>query len=422
MKLPALIPVILAGLVVCAMLTSTAAYGADDKENLAEARRLFKAGARAYKLGKFDKAVIAFDQAYEVAPRPALLFSSAQALRRQYTIDKKPRYLKRALSLLNTYVDQVPEGGRRLDAVKGIEQLEAKLKELGETSEDSSGGEKATLPTTATIYVESVVAHAVVSIDGGPELVLPTFTEVKPGPHKVRVDAAGYESWEKTVNTFAGKVRSLDPELTELPAYLMFSGDEGVEVVVDGRPVGKTPMVTGVEMPAGTHLVVAGRNGYREYVKQLELKRGQQHTVELDLGLTAQRTTSWVLFGAAGVAAITGAVFAGLSLSKQAEAADIYDSQQQQQRSLTVAELDQYTSALGRRDHFSRAAGISLGVGVVAAITGLLTFVYDQPELYTVNQADAATQTDRQHQTAVDKPAWRITNAGQLGIGLQVKF
>src|SRR5262249_49982115 len=66
----------------------TAASGrADDVE---QAKNYFNAGATAYAAGQFVAAAQAFDQAYKLAPRPAILFSMAQAERRQYVIDSRP--------------------------------------------------------------------------------------------------------------------------------------------------------------------------------------------------------------------------------------------------------------------------------------------------------------------------------------------
>src|SRR4051812_9930626 len=54
----------------------------------ADARLYFNAGARAYAAGKYVPAIRAFEEAYRIEPRPGLVFSIAQAYRRQYFIDK----------------------------------------------------------------------------------------------------------------------------------------------------------------------------------------------------------------------------------------------------------------------------------------------------------------------------------------------
>ena len=44
-----------------------------------EARRYFEAGKQAYEAEQFAAAALAFDEAYRLEPRPAILFSLAQA-------------------------------------------------------------------------------------------------------------------------------------------------------------------------------------------------------------------------------------------------------------------------------------------------------------------------------------------------------
>ena len=46
-------------------------------------------------------AVQAFEQAWALAPRPAIIFSMAQALRRQYFVDRKQENLDRAINPKN---------------------------------------------------------------------------------------------------------------------------------------------------------------------------------------------------------------------------------------------------------------------------------------------------------------------------------
>src|SRR5579871_6423187 len=63
----------------------------------ADARLYFNAGARAYAAGKYVAAIRAFEEAYRMDPRPGLVFSIAQAYRRQYFIDKAKENLSQAI-------------------------------------------------------------------------------------------------------------------------------------------------------------------------------------------------------------------------------------------------------------------------------------------------------------------------------------
>ena len=93
-------------LLVVAVLATAASHAQQppppSKAALAEARKLFRAGARAYDAGRFDVAVQAFDQAYELAPKVAIRFSTAQALRRLYAVDANQEHLVKALRYFET--------------------------------------------------------------------------------------------------------------------------------------------------------------------------------------------------------------------------------------------------------------------------------------------------------------------------------
>ena len=52
---------------------------AEEPDLLVQMKAYFNAGAEAYELGDFAAAIQAFDQAYRAMPRPAILFSLAQA-------------------------------------------------------------------------------------------------------------------------------------------------------------------------------------------------------------------------------------------------------------------------------------------------------------------------------------------------------
>ena len=64
--------------------------------SVAKAKELFDAGAREYENGRFDLAIQAFEQAYKIAPRDGIVFSMAQAHRRQFTRSSDPAHLARA--------------------------------------------------------------------------------------------------------------------------------------------------------------------------------------------------------------------------------------------------------------------------------------------------------------------------------------
>ena len=80
-----------------------------------EAKALFYAGAQAYDAGQFPAPPSRRSRLrpYRLAARPGILFSIAQAHRKQYYIAKHPDDLRAALKGYREYLAQVQQGGRR---------------------------------------------------------------------------------------------------------------------------------------------------------------------------------------------------------------------------------------------------------------------------------------------------------------------
>src|SRR5262245_42816610 len=135
---------------------------------LEEAKALFVAGDKAYSAGNFPAAIRAFQEAYKKAPLPPLLFSMAQAYRRQYAIDRKQENLREAITHYRKYIEQVPQGGRRADAAAALTELEVVASQSAPA--DPSGQ---TAPSTAPadtqsptrLMISSTVKEAQISLD-----------------------------------------------------------------------------------------------------------------------------------------------------------------------------------------------------------------------------------------------------------------
>ena len=103
-----------AALVVALLTTSRmAAAGEPTTDDVERARTFFNAGAQAYASARYAEAVRSFEQAYELAPRPQLLFSLAQAERKEFFASNDGGYVRRAVQHYKAYLEQVPSGGRR---------------------------------------------------------------------------------------------------------------------------------------------------------------------------------------------------------------------------------------------------------------------------------------------------------------------
>jgi tetratricopeptide (TPR) repeat protein len=85
------------------------------------ARELYLRGDRLYAEGSYDEAVVAFEKAYELSQRPALLYDMANAL------ERLGRY-EEALRRLQDYVPYAPEH-QRGSVLKRIRSLESRAEE-----------------------------------------------------------------------------------------------------------------------------------------------------------------------------------------------------------------------------------------------------------------------------------------------------
>lgn len=398
--------------------------------DLAAAKRLFRAGARAYDAGQFAAAVQAFDQAYELSPRPALRFSAAQALKRQYTLDRDPALLRTAQAYYQEYLRSEKQGKRVKDAVEALGEIDILLQTLetpsptvggadpgGESGEGAEGGgEPAPAPTTpsaspvtpptmGTLQVDSNVTGAsatVVGPDGTQELTeLPRWLEVPPGTYEVTIRAEGYDDGGRTVRVDAGRISLADPPLREKPARVTISADEGAEVLVDGRPMGRTPL--SLELPSGGHRVIVGQDGYDVFARNLDLGRDDEHLVEADLSMTGQRIAAWTFIGVSAASGVVGISLAIAGAREQVLArriADLADpSRTDTPRALTPAERDTYNGHISTRDNFARFAGGAIALGVVSGTVGLLLYALDEPDLY-----GAAAKSDDDRPSSSETP------------------
>src|SRR5512139_3732457 len=93
-------------------------------DDVAQAKTHFAVGARAYEERKFRVAIDAFEESYRLAPRPAILFSIAQAYKRQYYEGRTDRDLSQAIAYYRRYLKDEPNGKRAGEASAALGDLE----------------------------------------------------------------------------------------------------------------------------------------------------------------------------------------------------------------------------------------------------------------------------------------------------------
>ena len=328
------------------------------------AKKLFEAGAQAYSSGQFTAAIQAFEQALKVVPKPAILFSLAQAERRQYFLDKNPATLRASIKNFRSYIEQVPEGGRRVDAAQALSELEILESRLADATSVKPAPKE-----PARLMVMSRTPGATASIDGGEAKPVPVGVVVTPGKHKVRVAAKGHYAEEREPVAIENTIVPVDMNLRAMPATLVVDGPSGAEISIDGHYAGTVGEVSELQVPAGARYVTLNKPGREPVALELELGRGERRQVTVPLRMTRQRYFALGVLGLAGVGAVTAGVTGVIALGHERDAKAI--ETQRRDATITTADVAVYDRQVLLRDRFvgytTIAGGVALGAGLVGA-------------------------------------------------------
>lgn len=338
-----------------------------------KARALFDAGVEAYKQGQFLAAAQAFVQAHEILPKPQLSFSIAQAFRRSFDATQDQDHLVQAVKYYRQYLDEVPEGGRRLEATQALGDLRPWLTRLG-VDADAAG--EMTFPTR--LSVRSPVPGAVAVVDGGEVHALPYSAQIQPGAHRIEVHAEGYRSEVREILAEERETVPLDVPLEGIAPTLDVTMADGAEVVVDGQTLGEAPFSQPLPVTRGRHYVTVLERGHEAYAAEIDFDYGTKTSLAVDLPATNQRRVAWGVLAAGGAGLVTSGVLFGIALVQESRAKEI--GERQAAGTITPQERNDFNAALGARDDFALAGGVAAGVSGAVALTGLFLYLFDEPQ------------------------------------------
>ncbi|GAB4568818.1 MAG: hypothetical protein Tsb0020_22690 [Haliangiales bacterium] len=344
----------------------------------AEAERLFRTGERAYHAGRYDMAVRAFEASYELLPAPQIAFSTAQALRLQYFVDKDVVQLKRAIELYRVYLDGLPQGDRREVAVTHLAELEPiwlRLEAAGAV--DTVPDRVRERPRTGLLALSSQVDAAVATV-AGKSGELPFEVEVEPGRYEVTVTADGYISANRTITAVAGAVIPVEVVLEPVPAQVSVATEDGAEILIDGRRAGVTPLAEPVRLLPGEYYVSVSKRGHHGWGQELTVERGQAVSLEADLSRTRMRIASYAVFGFAGLSFLSAGATALQAASQTREAREL--ESRHEREGLTRPEIERYNRLRSDRDNYVGVTYGLIGAGAIAGITGFLLYWFDTPQ------------------------------------------
>ncbi len=349
------------------LLVALAATPAD------RARDLYRAGSEAYRQGQYQVAINAFEEVLTIERRPAAIFSAAQAHRLQYFVDRGPEHLDRAVVLYREYLEAAPGGSRRNHAAQHL----ATLTPIYERERSNEDALEDSAPQ-ARIIVAANVEEATARVDDGEPTPIPAGFIVEPGPHRVFVEAPGYES--VTLDTVAVEegVTALNPELSPTPGRVTVYAPEGARVGIDGRVVGRAPLAEPLAVSPGSHVLSVIDDGRDPFVRRLEVGSGSSAEVEVDLSLSTQRLGAWVALGVGTASLVTSVFTLRGALVAESDASEL--ERRIAAGNATVDDGARYSERISDRDTSARATIALAAVGVVALGTAAFLWVSDDPD------------------------------------------
>ncbi|MBI5546905.1 MAG: PEGA domain-containing protein [Deltaproteobacteria bacterium] len=341
-----------------------------------KAKAFFQAGAQAYDSGRFDAAVEAFEEAYRLAPLPAILFSMAQAERKQFYVLRQRESLDRAIVHYRAYLEAKGAASRRAEAADALAELEAVAARLVPVV---SVAPKIEPPKAARarLMVTTQAPRASVAIDDEPPVDAPFIGELDPGRHRVRVTAEGFHAEERELELVPGPPAGLDLPLKERAGRLSVEAPAGTEIYVNGRLVGEVPLREALELPSGPHAVTLIRRGLQAWTGEVVLERGKQTGIAPAMERTGQRVVSWTVLGVGAAALLAGGACTAAAYDRQGVAEDVLEAKQA--RNIGPQELLQYGDAVRARDRWRTAAQVSTGAGAGLLAIGALLYWLDRP-------------------------------------------
>ncbi len=378
-----------------------------DEARLREAKALFDVGATQYEAGDYLLAIQAFEQAYAIVPREGIVFSMAQAHRRQHTRTSDAKHLTRAIELYREYLARVPSGGRVADAVKALEELESRvgvgvaagLAAAGLAAGPRNEGE-VTNAAQSRIVVNIVVPQTTITIDDGSPASPPLNLVVTPGRHRVVLRAPGYFDEAFDVFVAEGQIAPANVPQRERPASVRVLGGDGASLSVDGRLVGTLPLARPLELPGGRHFVSAELNGHVPFSAELELRRAEERIVSVELETTTQRRVAWGLTGGAIGLGVVASVFATVAVTRDQAARGLLEASKE--RALSMAEHDEYESAREDRSLFIAMSAGGFGAATLFGASGLGLLWFDEPRSPVVPVYDAPSRRDPEERPSMN--------------------
>ena len=261
-----------ARLLILATFLGAPSLAAQSESAKREARERFDRGLRLFNQGDDGGALAEFRRAYELIPHPLVLYNTGVVLAAMRRPVEALDALDRLLASPGDVSADRLEHARRLRA-----EQSARVAELAITSN---------------------VAGARIEIDGVEvgQTPLAEPLKVASGERVVALIAPGHAPSRRRVTVAGGRRATLDVKLDPVEGRLaMLSVSSTVpdaEILIDGKPAGKTPLAGPLAVVPGKRVVDVRRAGYRSVRRVVDLAGGASAKVDAPLVVDPGKLTS----------------------------------------------------------------------------------------------------------------------------------
>jgi len=254
---------------------------------------------------KYEEAIAAYNQAYELGKNPAVLYNKGRA---EQALGRFPQ----ALADLERFEKEAPP-----EMLALVPKLKERIADIRSR--------------ITTLTVDCKISGARVLVRDKQIGVAPLSepVQVASGAAKIEVIAEGYFPYVKEPTLPGGStftfVVQLVPKATQ-SILMVRSAVPGSQVVVDGKPAGAVPAE--VVVGPGSHKVVVRQEGYEESEVSVVTAAGDNKSVQVDLAKKAALTSKWWFWTGVGVIVVGGAVLTyALLTEKKAGSGDFTPGQ-----------------------------------------------------------------------------------------------
>jgi hypothetical protein len=212
----------------------------------------------------------------------------------------------------------------------------------------------------------------------------PLTFKLFPGSYTLIAEKEGFEPTKRKVEVTAGTPAMFDLQLLPKGAVATVNlrvPERDADIMVDSKRVGRTPLEEPLRLPAGDHEVVVMKQGFATWKGTVSVKGGETKDVVVSLipeggdpdaggyaggGGGGAGIWPWITMGA-GVAAVGGGVFTGLS------AANLHDQLETKRKDGEPIHPDDVDTG----NSLVMTTNVLYGVGGAAIVGGLVWWLLD---------------------------------------------